>query len=316
MSFSYEFPHRHLLGIEGLNRLDIECLLDRAQALTTTKDLEQSLAGKTLINLFFENSTRTQASFEISAKRLGAHVVNMSVQSSSIKKGETLVDTAMTLNAMYPDLLVIRHGSSGAVRLLSRKVDCGVVNAGDGTHEHPTQALLDALTIRRHKGRLEGLKIAICGDILHSRVARSNAMLLHLMGAEVRLVSPPTLMPSGCETWGAHSTHTDMIEGISGCDVVMMLRLQLERMHGTYLPSKREFFQLYGLDERKLAHAAPDALIMHPGPMNRGVEIDSALTESTNSVITEQVSMGVFVRMAVLETLSNVIERQRSGVKS
>lgn len=313
MSFAYDFPHRHLLGIEGLNRLDIECLLNRADEFVTAKTYEKTLTGKTLINLFFENSTRTQGSFEISAKRLGADVVNMSVQSSSVKKGETLVDTAMTLNAMSPDLLVIRHGASGGVRLLSRKVDCAVVNAGDGTHEHPTQALLDALTIRRRKGRIEGLKIAICGDILHSRVARSNTMLLHQMGAEVRLVGPPTLLPAGTETWGAASTHTDMMEGITGCDVVMMLRLQLERMSGLYLPSKREFFQLYGLDEAKLEHAKPDALIMHPGPMNRGVEIDSSITESPNSTITEQVSMGVYVRMAVLETLARNLDREREA---
>ena len=313
MSFTYDFPHRHLLGIEGLNRLDIEFLLDRAEAFIGQKTPEKTLAGKTLINLFFENSTRTQGSFEISAKRLGADVVNMAVQSSSVKKGETLIDTAMTLNAMAPDLLVIRHGASGGVRLLSRKVDCAVVNAGDGTHEHPTQALLDALTIRRRKGRVESLKVAICGDILHSRVARSNAMLLHQLGAEVRLVAPPTLLPPGTETWGAASTHTDMIEGISGCDVVMMLRLQLERMNGLYLPSKREFFQLYGLDEAKLKHAKPDALIMHPGPMNRGVEIDSAITEAPNSTITEQVSMGVFVRMAVLETLAKNLDRSREA---
>ncbi|MAK60871.1 MAG: aspartate carbamoyltransferase catalytic subunit [Ponticaulis sp.] len=313
MSFEYEFPHRHLLGIEGLNRLDIEFLLNRSEELINTKTPEQTLAGKTLINMFFENSTRTQGSFEISAKRLGADVVNMAVQSSSVKKGETLVDTAMTLNAMEPDLLVIRHGASGGVRLLSRKVDCAVVNAGDGTHEHPTQALLDALTIRRRKGRLEGLKIAICGDILHSRVARSNTMLLHQMGAEVRLVGPPTLLPPGTESWGAASLHTNMIEGVTGCDVVMMLRLQLERMNGMYLPSKREFFQLYGLDEKKLEHAATDALIMHPGPMNRGVEIDSAITETANSTITEQVSMGVYVRMAVLETLARNLDRSREA---
>lgn len=313
MSFIYEFPHRHLLGIEGLNRLDIEFLLDRAESLIGQKNPEKSLAGKTLINLFFENSTRTQGSFEISAKRLGADVVNMAVQSSSVKKGETLIDTAMTLNAMEPDLLVIRHGASGGVRLLSRKVDCAVVNAGDGTHEHPTQALLDALTIRRRKGRIEGLKVAICGDILHSRVARSNAMLLHQMGAEVRLVAPPTLLPPGTETWGAAATYTDMIKGITGCDVVMMLRLQLERMNGLYLPSKREFFQLYGLDKAKLRHAKDDALIMHPGPMNRGVEIDSAITEAPNSTITEQVSMGVFVRMAVLETLAKNLDRSREA---
>jgi aspartate carbamoyltransferase catalytic subunit len=312
MPFEYEFPHRHLLGIEGMNRLDIQCLLDKAEGFIDNSSPEQTLSGKTLINLFFENSTRTQGSFEISAKRLGANVVNMSVQTSSVKKGETLIDTAQTLNAMYPDLLVIRHGSSGAVRLLSRKVDCAVINAGDGTHEHPTQALLDALTIRRHKGSIEGLKVAIRGDILHSRVARSNAMLLHQMGAEVRLVAPPTLLPPGTETWGAHSTHTDMIEGISGCDVVMMLRLQLERMDGLYLPSQREFFQRYGLDAAKLRYASPDAMVMHPGPMNRGVEIDSAVTESPQSVITEQVSMGVFVRMAVLETLAQNLENYRA----
>ncbi len=313
MSFTYEFKHRHLLGIEGLHRLDIEYLLDRAETFIGNKSPEKTLQGKTLINLFFENSTRTQGSFEISGKRLGADVVNMAVQSSSVKKGETLIDTAKTLNAMYPDLLVIRHGSSGAVRLLSRKVDCAVINAGDGTHEHPTQALLDALTIRRHKKSIEGLKIAICGDILHSRVARSNAMLLHLLGAEVRLVAPPTLLPPGTETWGAHSAHTNMLEGIKDCDVVMMLRLQLERMNGVYLPSQREFFQRYGLDAEKLKHAAPDALIMHPGPMNRGVEIDSAITENEQSVITEQVSMGVFVRMAVLETLAQVHETKSTG---
>ena len=313
MSFTYDFPHRHLLGIEGLNRLDIEFLLNRAEEFIDQKSPEKTLAGKTLINLFFENSTRTQGSFEISAKRLGADVVNMAVQSSSVKKGETLVDTAMTLNAMAPDLLVIRHGASGGVRLLSRKVDCAVVNAGDGTHEHPTQALLDALTIRRRKGRIEGLKIAICGDILHSRVARSNAMLLHQLGAEVRLIAPPTLLPPGTETWGAASTFTNMREGIEDCDVVMMLRLQLERMNGLFLPSQREFFQLYGLDKDKLEHAKPDALIMHPGPMNRGVEIDSAITESANSTITEQVSMGVFARMAVLETLARNLDRSREA---
>lgn len=316
MSFTHEFPSRHLLGIEGLHRLDIELLLDRAEEFISAHPTEKTLEGKTLINLFFENSTRTQGSFEISAKRLGADVVNMAIQTSSVKKGETLIDTAQTLNAMYPDLLVIRHGSSGAVRLLSRKVDCSVINAGDGTHEHPTQALLDALTIRRHKGRIEGLRVAICGDILHSRVARSNAMLLHQMGAEVRLIAPPTLLPPGTETWGAHSTHTDMVEGITDCDVVMMLRLQLERMDGLYLPSQREFFQLYGLDNEKLQHAAKDAMVMHPGPMNRGVEIDSAVTEGNQSVITEQVSMGVFVRMSVLETLSRVLDRERAGAAS
>ncbi len=287
-----------------MHKLAIADLMELAESYIDTPPSRETLAGQTLINLFFENSTRTQGSFEISARRLGADVVNMAIQTSSMKKGETLIDTAMTLNAMSPDLLVIRHGSSGAVRLLSRKVDCAVVNAGDGTHEHPTQALLDGLTIKRRLGRLEGLKIAICGDILHSRVARSSTMLLHQMGAEVRLVAPPTLVPPGTETWGAVSIHNDMQEALTDCDVVMMLRLQLERMNGAFLPSAREYFRLYGLDAAKLKHAKPGALVMHPGPINRGVEIDSALTESAQSVITEQVAMGVFVRMAVLVRLA------------
>lgn len=301
---AYTYRHKHLLGIEGLHRVDIEDLLDLADTYANTQEPEQVLRGKTLINLFFENSTRTQSSFEIAGKRLGADVVNMSVQSSSVKKGETLVDTAMTLNAMAPDLLVIRHGSSGAVRLLSRKVDCAVINAGDGTHEHPTQALLDALTLRRRLGSLEGLRVAICGDILHSRVARSNTMLLHQLGAIVHLCAPPTLLPPDTHTWGAHATFTNMEQALKDCDVVMMLRLQNERMDGLYLPSQREFFQLYGLDAARLKHAKPDALIMHPGPMNRGVEIDGSLTETERSLITEQVANGVFVRMAVLARLA------------
>jgi aspartate carbamoyltransferase catalytic subunit len=306
--FAYAFPHRHLLGIEGLNRLDIEQLLNLGERYVELNQRRSKhvdvLAGQTLLNLFFENSTRTQSSFEIAGRRLGADVITMSVATSSVKKGETLIDTAMTLNAMRPDLLVIRHQSSGAVKLLSRKVDCGVINAGDGTHEHPTQALLDALTIRRRVGDLGGLRIAICGDILHSRVARSNVALLNIMGAEVRLIAPRTLIPAGAADWGA-TVFTDMRKGLDGCDVVMMLRLQQERMDGAYLPSAREFFHFYGLDAEKLACAKPEAFVMHPGPMNRGVEIESGIADhKTRSLVTEQVEMGVAIRMAVLETLA------------
>ena len=306
--FEYSYPHRHLLGIEGLNRLDVEQLLDLADQYVDLSRQKRKhldvLSGLTLVNLFFENSTRTQSSFELAGKRLGADVVNMSVQTSSVKKGETLIDTAMTLNAMRPDLLVIRHNASGAVKLLSRKVDCAVINAGDGQHEHPTQALLDALTIRRRLGDLSCLKIAICGDILHSRVARSNVMLLTLLGAQVNLIAPPTLMPSGAAEWGA-SVFTDMRKGLDGCDVVMMLRLQLERMDGAFLPTSREYFHFYGLDREKLSLANPDALVMHPGPMNRGVEIESAIADHVErSLITTQVENGVAVRMAVLDILA------------
>ncbi|MDO9127414.1 MAG: aspartate carbamoyltransferase catalytic subunit, partial [Parvibaculum sp.] len=263
-----------------------------------------TLRGRTQINLFFEPSTRTQASFELAGKRLGADVMNMSVASSSVKKGETLIDTAVTLNAMHPDLIIIRHQNSGAVELLSQKVSCSVINAGDGAHEHPTQALLDALTIRRRKGRLQGLTVAICGDILHSRVARSNILLLNAMGARVRVVAPPTLLPAGVERLGVEVFH-DMLKGLEGVDIVMMLRLQLERMAGSYVPSQREYFHFYGLDYAKLAVAKPDALVMHPGPMNRGVEIDSAVADDIDrSLIREQVEMGVAVRMAVLDALS------------
>jgi aspartate carbamoyltransferase catalytic subunit len=306
----YAFAHRHLLGIEGLNRLDVELLLslgDRYVSLNQQRSKHADvLRGQTLVNLFFEASTRTASSFEIAGRRLGADVITMSMATSSLKKGETLIDTAMTLNAMRPDLLVIRHGSSGAVKLLSRKVDCAVINAGDGTHEHPTQALLDALTIRRRVGEISALRIAICGDILHSRVARSNVALLNLLGAEVRLIAPRTLTPAGAADWGA-TLFTDMRKGLEGCDVVMMLRLQQERMDGAYLPSAREFFHFYGLDAEKLALAKPTAFVMHPGPMNRGVEIESGVADhKTRSLITEQVEMGVAIRMAVLETLAGV----------
>ena len=307
------FPHPHLLGIEGLKEAEITQILDVAdiyveqnQRTNKKKDL---LSGLTQINLFFENSTRTRMSFELAGKRLGADVINMSTSTSSIKKGETLIDTASTLNAMRPDLLVVRHGSSGAVNLLSQKVDCAVLNAGDGKHEHPTQALLDALTIRRRKGRLARLTVAICGDVLHSRVARSNIHLLNIMGARVRLIGPPTLVPSGAERLGAEVFH-NMEEGLKGCDIVMMLRLQTERMHGGYFPSVSEYFSLYGLDYDKLENAKEDAMIMHPGPMNRGVEIDAAVADDlTRSAIQEQVEMGVAVRMACLDLLTrNKIE--------
>jgi aspartate carbamoyltransferase catalytic subunit len=297
-----------LLAIADLDRFEIESLLDRAEAFAPLAEKKikklDTLRGRTLINLFFENSTRTQSSFELAGKRMGADVVNMSVKSSSVAKGETLIDTATTLNAMRPDLLVVRHGSSGAAELLSQKVDCAVINAGDGKHEHPTQALLDAFTIRERLGTIEGLIIAICGDIAHSRVARSNVALLTMLGAQVRLIGPPTLMPPGAERWGATVFH-DMRQGLKGADVVMMLRVQRERMDGGFFPSTREFFWFYGLDDDKLKHAKPGALVMHPGPMNRGVEIDSSVADNPNvSLIETQVRMGVAVRMAVLEALA------------
>jgi aspartate carbamoyltransferase catalytic subunit len=301
-----QFQHRHLLGIEGLSPQDIAFLLDSAEAaIDISRQVEKkkaTLRGRTQINLFFEASTRTQSSFELAGKRLGADVMNMSVSSSSVKKGETLIDTAMTLNAMRPDLLVVRHHAAGAVALLAQKVECAVINAGDGAHEHPTQALLDALTIRRHKGRLSGLKVAICGDIAHSRVARSNILLLAAMGAVVRVVAPSTLLPAGIDRLGVE-VHSSMRNGLADADVVMMLRLQRERMNAAYVPSVREYFRFWGLDAEKLAFAKPDAIVMHPGPMNRGVEIDPLIADGVHSVIREQVEMGVAVRMAVLEAL-------------
>ena len=297
----------HLLGIEALHPSEITALLDLADdyaRLNRGPDKHaRTLEGLTQINMFFENSTRTQASFEIAGLRLGADVMNMSMQASSIKKGETLIDTALTLNAMHPDILVVRHPQSGAVNLLADKVNCAVLNAGDGRHEHPTQALLDALTIRRAKGRLHRLTVAICGDIAHSRVARSNIWLLGKMESRIRLIGPPTLIPAGAADWGVEVYH-DMEEGLRGADVVMMLRLQRERMDGGFIPSEREYYHRYGLDEAKLAHARPDAIVMHPGPMNRGVEIDGTLADDINrSVIQEQVEMGVAVRMAAMDLL-------------
>ena len=304
----------HLLGIEALSVGEITSLLDLADTYVAlnrgANKKTDVLKGRTLINLFFESSTRTQSSFELAGKRLGADVLNMAVKTSSVSKGETLIDTATTLNAMRPDILVVRHQDSGAAELLSRKLDCSVINAGDGSHEHPTQALLDALTIRRRGRKFEGLIVAICGDMLHSRVARSNIHLLLKMGARVRLVAPRTLLPGDAERFGVEVFH-DMNKGLEGADVVMMLRLQLERMAGAFVPSTREYFRFYGLDAAKLKIAKPGALVMHPGPMNRGVEIDSAVADDIEvSVIQEQVEMGVAIRMAVLDALSRGMARE------
>jgi aspartate carbamoyltransferase catalytic subunit len=302
------FIQNHLLGIEGLEQSAIREILDKAEEYADlnqkTKKRADVLSGLTQINMFFENSTRTQASFELAGKRLGADVMNMALQGSSIKKGETLVDTALTLNAMRPDLLVVRHPQSGAVDLLSQKVNCSVINAGDGQHEHPTQALLDVFIIRRAKGRLHRLNIAICGDISHSRVARSNMLLLGKMENRIRLVGPSTLIPSHIGEFGVEVYH-DMLEGLKDVDVVMMLRLQKERMDGGFIPSEREYFQRYGLDFNKLSYAKDDAIVMHPGPMNRGIEIDGDIADDvTRSVIQEQVEMGVAVRMAIMDLLA------------
>ena len=310
-------PRRHILGMEGVPKEEIEILLDLSESYIdqNRQDDKKSsiLRGRTLINVFFENSTRTRTSFELAGKRLGADVINMSVSSSAIKKGETLIDTAMTLNAMHPDVLTVRHADSGAVQLLSEKVTCSVLNAGDGSHEHPTQALLDSLTIRRRKQKLEGLVVAICGDIIHSRVARSNIYLLNTMGAKVRLVAPRTLLPQAIENLGV-AVHHSMETGIRDADIIMMLRLQTERMQGSYVPSTREYFRFFGLDREKLAIAKPDALIMHPGPMNRGIEIDSELADDINrSVIHEQVEMGVAVRMACLDIATRNLSRDGLG---
>ena len=309
------FRQRHLLGIEPLAPSEIVSVLDLADRYVdlNRRTVKQSdaLAGLTQINMFFENSTRTQASFELAGKRLGADVMNMAVAQSSVKKGETLIDTALTLNAMHPDLLVVRHQNSGAVDLLAQKVNCAVINAGDGKHEHPTQALLDALTIRRAKGRIQRLTIAICGDVAHSRVARSNLILLGKMENRLRLVGPPTLMPAGFAELGAE-VYDDMNEGLKDADVVMMLRLQKERMDGGFIPSEREYYHRYGLDAEKLAVAKPDAIVMHPGPMNRGVEIDGEIADDINrSVIQEQVEMGVAVRMACMDLLARNLRAER-----
>ena len=302
------FPRDHFLSATDLNPPAALALCDLADAFV---DLSRSnektldlMRGQTVVNLFFENSTRTSASFEIAARRLGADVTALSPRTSSTAKGETLIDTAATLNAMKPDVLVIRHAAAGAADLLSQKVGCAVINAGDGRHEHPTQALLDLVTLRRAFGDVSGLTVAICGDITHSRVARSNVALLSMMGARVRLIGPPTLVPGDADRWGCEVFH-DMREGLAGVDVVMMLRLQLERMDGALAPSTREYFRFWGLDREKLGWAAPGAKVMHPGPMNRGVEIDSDVADDPAvSLIQDQVEMGVAARMAVLAALS------------
>ncbi|MBX9897933.1 MAG: aspartate carbamoyltransferase catalytic subunit [Qipengyuania sp.] len=311
------FPHRDLLGIGRLERHEILFLLAEArQWVEWNRQASKHadlLAGLTVINAFFENSTRTLLSFEIAGKRLGADVVNMQAAQSSVRKGETLIDTAITLNAMRPDAIVIRHGSSGATQLIAGKVDCPVLNAGDGSHEHPTQALLDALALQTKLGceDFTGLTVTICGDVLHSRVARSNLLCLQALGASVRLCAPPALMPAGVEAMGAQAFH-DFDAALAGADVVMMLRLQQERMSGQFIPSAREYRHLYGLTKKRLAGAAPHALAMHPGPMNRGVEIDSEVADMLDrSIITRQVEMGVAIRMACLDVLT----RTRRGVE-
>lgn len=302
------FPHRHLLGIAGLQPWEILYLLKEAEQWVDLNKKSSKhanrLEGLTVINAFFENSTRTLLSFEIAGKRMGADVVNMHAAQSSVKKGETLIDTAVTLNSMKADAIVIRHASSGAVQLIADKVDCPVLNAGDGSHEHPTQALLDALTIQRRKGDVSGRTITICGDVMHSRVARSNIYCLTTLGAEVRVCAPPSLLPTALDRMNVEST-SNFDEALDGSDVVMMLRLQNERMNGDFIPSPREYHYLYGLTKERLAKAKPDALVMHPGPMNRGIEISSEVADDRDrSAITEQVEMGVAVRMACLDVLT------------
>ena len=298
---------KNLLSIEGMNKLEINSLLDRADYFADLDPLKiiKTLNGYVILNVFFENSTRTRVSFELAGRRLGAEVINISVDKSSIKKGESLLDTANTLSAMKPNLLIVRHPESGAPKLFSDYLNCSIVNAGDGRHEHPTQALLDALTIRRRLGRIEGLKIAICGDILNSRVARSNIHLLTTLGVEVRCIAPPTLMPKSLENLGVNCFNS-LKDGIDNVNAIMLLRLQNERMSGTESPSKREYYRFYGLDEEKLRMAHHDAVIMHPGPMNRGVEIASSLADNEDrSLIKTQVEIGVAIRMATIEAVYN-----------
>ncbi|HEY7811106.1 MAG TPA: aspartate carbamoyltransferase catalytic subunit [Allosphingosinicella sp.] len=301
-----DFPHRHLLGIDALSKADILFLLDEAEGWAAfnrrARKIDERLKGLTQFNVFFENSTRTLFSFEVAGKRLGATVANFHVAGSSVHKGESLIDTALTLDAMQPDVIVVRHSETGAPAEVASAVNCAVINAGDGTGEHPTQALLDALTMRRRKGRLEGLKVAICGDIRHSRVAGSNMRLLPKLGAELRVVGPPSLLPD--DTNGIPA-FTDLEEGIAGADVVMMLRIQRERMEAAVEGSIGDFHALYGLTRERMKSAAPDAIVMHPGPMNRGVEITGDLADDPDrSAILEQVEMGVAVRMAVLDVLT------------
>lgn len=301
------FRHTHLLGIEGLEASDVAQILDAAEVFheVSRRPVRKvpTLRGKSVINLFFEASTRTRTSFELAGKRLSADVVNISTSTSSVTKGETLLDTVRTLQAMHPDVVVIRHAASGAAEYVSERVRCSIVNAGDGAHEHPTQALLDAFTIRRAKGTLAGLTVTICGDVAHSRVARSNALLLRLFGSEVRVVGPRTLLPSEAETLGV-KVFDRLAPALEGADVVMVLRIQRERLEGALLPSMREYSRTFGIGPRTIGLAKPDAIVMHPGPMNRGVEIDPAIADGARSVILDQVEAGVAVRMAVLYLLA------------
>ena len=310
------FRHKHLLGIADLTPEEILLVLDTARAMQEIahRPIKKvpTLRGRTVVNLFFEPSTRTRTSFEVAEKRLSADTLNVAIATSSVVKGETLVDTALNLEAMSPDMIVMRHASSGACHLLSRICKSKIINAGDGMHEHPTQALLDAFTIRSHKQRIQGLKIAIVGDLLHSRVLRSNVLLLTKLGADVWLCGPPTLVPPGIERLGV--TVTSNVEAaVRDADVIMMLRIQLERMQGAFFPSLREYFQVFGMTEERVRLARPDAIIMHPGPMNRGVEIASEVADGSSSVILEQVANGVAVRMAVLYLLAGGVEHEAAA---
>ncbi len=297
--------NKHLLSIKDLSVKDINNFLNSAEKFLNNKKNKKikKLSEKNIINLFFEDSTRTLTSFELAGKQLGASVINMSVATSAIKKGESLIDTAMTLNAMNPDILIVRHNMSGVPYLLSEKVNCSVINAGDGSNEHPTQALLDALTIRRRKNKISGLEVAILGDVLHSRVARSNIYLLKKLGANIRIIAPPTLLPSDINKLGV-KTYKNLEKGLEGVDIIMVLRIQKERMDGTFVPSEKEFFKFWGLDRKKLERAKKNALVMHPGPINRGIEIDSDVADDIGrSLILEQVKLGVAIRMAVIKKL-------------
>ena len=297
---------KDLLGIADLSPEEITLVLDTAEAMkeigSRTVKKVPALRGKTVVNLFFEPSTRTRTSFEIAEKRLSADTLNVAIGTSSVVKGESLADTALNLEAMNPDMIVLRHASSGACHLLSRICRSAIINAGDGMHEHPTQALLDAYTIRERRGRLAGLKVAIIGDLMHSRVLRSNIHLLTKMGAEVWVCGPPTLIPTDIRRFGVHATSV-IEDAVADADVVMLLRIQLERMEGAYFPSQREYFRVFGMNLARLALARPDVIIMHPGPMNRGVEIASEVADGPFSVILDQVANGVAVRMAVLWSL-------------
>jgi aspartate carbamoyltransferase catalytic subunit len=307
---------KDLLGIDDLSKDEIYRVLETAEAMREIGERPikkvPTLRGKTIVNLFYEPSTRTRTSFEIAEKRLSADTLNIAVASSSVLKGETLADTALNIEAMAPDMIVLRHASSGACHLLSRICRSRIINAGDGMHEHPTQALLDAFTIRQHKASIEGLKVAIVGDLLHSRVLRSNALLLTKLGAEVWVSGPPTLVPRGIERLGVRVS-TSVEDAISGADVIMMLRIQQERMQGGFFPSLREYFHLFGMTVERVGRAKPDVIIMHPGPMNRGVEIASEVADGPYSVILEQVANGVAVRMAVLYLLAGGVEDEAAA---